>query len=268
MTAMKIAVLGAAGRMGQTLTRVLSETEGCVVAGGLEAKGSPYIGRDIGELAGVEPAGVAITDDPMSLFVSVDAVLDFTTPKATTSFAGLAAQARIVHVIGTTGFNQDDEAKIAAAARHATIIKAGNMSLGVNLLASLTKQVATALGPEFDIEILEMHHRHKRDAPSGTSLLLGNAAAAARGVSLQEKGVHTRDGDVGPRREGDIGFAALRGGDVVGEHTVIFAGPGERIELSHIATDRGIFARGAVRAALWGRGRGPGLFSMADVLGL
>ncbi|HLC08760.1 MAG TPA: 4-hydroxy-tetrahydrodipicolinate reductase [Methyloceanibacter sp.] len=268
MTAMRIAVLGAGGRMGQTLTRVLSETEGCVVAGGLEAKGSPYIGRDIGELAGVEPAGVAITDDPMSLFASVDAVLDFTSPKATTTFAGLAAQARIVHVIGTTGFTQDDEAKIAAAARHATIIKAGNMSLGVNLLASLTQQVAKALGPEFDIEILEMHHRHKRDAPSGTSLLLGNAAAAARGVSLAEKGVRTRDGDVGPRRGGDIGFAVLRGGDVVGEHKVIFAGPGERIELAHIATDRGIFARGAVRAALWGRGRGPGLYSMADVLGL
>jgi 4-hydroxy-tetrahydrodipicolinate reductase len=124
------------------------------------------------------------------------------------------------------------------------------------------------LGPEFDVEILEMHHRHKRDAPSGTSLLLGNAAASARGVSLAEKGVRTRDGDVGPRREGDIGFATLRGGDVVGEHKVIFAGPGERIELAHIATDRGIFARGAVKAALWGRGRGPGLFSMADVLGL
>jgi 4-hydroxy-tetrahydrodipicolinate reductase len=265
---MKIAVLGAGGRMGQTLTRVLAETEGCVIAGGLEAKGSPCVGRDIGEFAGLAPAGIVITDDPMSLFASVDAVLDFTSPKATTIFAGLAAQARIVHVIGTTGFTPDDEAKIAAAARHATIVKAGNMSLGVNLLTSLTKQVAKALGPEFDIEILEMHHRHKRDAPSGTSLLLGNAAAEGRGISLAEKAVRTRDGDVGPRRDGDIGFAALRGGDVVGEHKVIFAGPGERIELSHIATDRGIFARGAVRAALWGRGRGPGLFSMADVLGL
>ena len=254
--------------MGQTLTRVLSETEGCVIAGGVDTKGAPCIGRDIGEFAGLEPVGVTITDDPMPLFANVDAVLDFTSPKATTTFAGLAAQARIVHVIGTTGFTPDDEAKIAAAARHATIIKAGNMSLGVNLLASLTKQVAKALGPEFDIEILEMHHRHKRDAPSGTSLLLGNAAAEARGISLAERSVRTRDGDVGPRRDGDIGFAALRGGDVVGEHKVIFAGPGERIELAHIATDRGIFARGAVRAALWGRGRGPGLYSMADVLGL
>jgi len=254
--------------MGQTLTRVLSETEGCVIAGGVDTKGAACIGRDIGEVAGLEPIGVSITDDAIPLFASVDGVLDFTSPKATATFAGLAAQARIVHVIGTTGFTQDDEAKIAAAARHATIIKAGNMSLGVNLLASLTKQVAKALGPEFDIEILEMHHRHKRDAPSGTSLLLGNAAAEARGISLADKGVWTRKGDVGPRNDGDIGFAALRGGDVVGEHKVIFAGPGERIELAHIATDRGIFARGAVRAALWGRGRGPGLYSMADVLGL
>ena len=184
------------------------------------------------------------------------------------AFAALSAQARIVHVIGTTGLSAADEAKIEAAARHATIVKAGNMSQGVNLLAVLTAEVARALGPEFDIEILEMHHRHKRDAPSGTSLMLGRAAAGGREVSLQERGVKVRDGDVGPRREGDIGFAALRGGDVVGEHRVIFAGPGERIELAHIATDRGIFARGAVKAALWARGKEPGLYSMRDVLGL
>lgn len=268
MSEMKIAVLGAAGRMGQALTRVLAETPGCAVAGALEAKGSPAIGRDVGELAGLEPLGVAVTDDPLPLFAHVDGVLDFTTPASTTAFAALSAQSRIVHVIGTTGLAEADEAKIEAAARHATIVKAGNMSMGVTLLAALTAQVAGALGPEFDIEILEMHHRHKRDAPSGTSLLLGRAAAEARDISLGERGVRTRDGDVGPRREGDIGFAALRGGDVVGEHRVIFAGPGERIELAHIATDRGIFARGAVRAALWARGRAPGLYSMRDVLGL
>jgi 4-hydroxy-tetrahydrodipicolinate reductase len=254
--------------MGQALTRVLAETPGCVVAGGIEAKGSPSVGRDIGEVAGLEPLGVAIGDDPLPLFAHVDGVLDFTSPASTVEFATLSAQARIVHVIGTTGLQPPDEAKIAAAARHATIVKAGNMSQGVNLLAVLTAQVARALGPEFDVEILELHHRHKRDAPSGTSLMLGRAAAGAREVSLEERGVRTRDGDVGPRREGDIGFAALRGGDVVGEHRVIFAGPGERIELAHIATDRGIFARGAVKAALWARGRGPGLFSMQDVLGL
>lgn len=254
--------------MGQALTRVIAATPGCAVAGAIEAKGSPHVGRDAGEIAGLAPLGIAISDDPLPVFAHIDGVLDFTTPASTVAFAGLSAQARIVHVIGTTGLSAADEAKIEAAARHATIIKAGNMSQGVNLLAALAARVAEALGPEFDIEILEMHHRHKRDAPSGTSLLLGRAMAEARGVSLEERGVRTRDGDVGPRREGDIGFAALRGGDMVGEHRVIFAGPGERIELAHIATDRGIFARGAVKAALWARGRAPGLYAMTDVLGL
>jgi 4-hydroxy-tetrahydrodipicolinate reductase len=268
MSDMRIAVLGAAGRMGQALTRALAETPGCVVAGGLEPKGSPAVGQDIGTVAGIDPLGVAITDDPLALFAHADGVVDFTTPKATVEFAGLAAQARIVHVIGTTGFSDDELAKIEAAARHAAIVKAGNMSMGVNLMAALTARVAETLGPEFDIEILEMHHRHKRDAPSGTSLMLGAAAAKGRGVSLAENSVRTRDGETGPRRQGDIGFASLRGGDVVGEHRVIFAGPGERIELAHIASDRGIFARGAVRAALWARKKPPGLYSMADVLGL
>jgi 4-hydroxy-tetrahydrodipicolinate reductase len=268
MSDMKIAVLGAAGRMGQALTRVLADTPGCVVAGGIEAKGSPYVGGDVGEVAGLEPLGIAITDDPLPVFAQVDGVLDFTTPASTVAFAELSAQARLVHVIGTTGLSEADDAAIEAAARHATIVKAGNMSQGVNLLAVLTARVAAVLGSEFDIEILEMHHRHKRDAPSGTSLMLGRAAADARRVSLEERGVRTRDGETGPRHEGDIGFAALRGGDVVGEHRVIFAGPGERIELAHIATDRGIFARGAVKAALWARDKGPGLFSMQDVLGL
>ncbi|MGZ5862008.1 MAG: 4-hydroxy-tetrahydrodipicolinate reductase, partial [Methyloceanibacter sp.] len=264
----KIAVLGAAGRMGQALTRAVVATPGCVLAAALETKGSPSIGRDAGELAGLAPLGVAVTDDPLPVFASVDGVLDFTIPAATVAFAALAAQARIVQVIGTTGLSEDDLAKLDAAARHATIVKAGNMSLGVNLLAGLTARVAQILDADFDIEIVEMHHRHKRDAPSGTSLMLGEAAARGRGVSLKDRSVRSRDGDIGPRREGDIGFVSMRGGDVVGEHRVIFAGPGERIELAHIATDRGIFARGAVRAALWGRGRGPGLYSMADVLGL
>ena len=268
MSDMRIAVLGAAGRMGQSLTRALAETPGCTVAGGVEVKGSAAIGQDIGAVAGLEPLGHAITDDPLPLFAHIDGVLDFTLPKPTIEYAALAAQARIVHVIGTTGFSDGDLAKLEAAARHATIVKAGNMSMGVNLMAALTEQVARTLGPEFDIEILEMHHRHKRDAPSGTSLMLGDAAAKGRNVALGDKSVRTRDGDTGPRREGDIGFAALRGGDVVGEHKVIFAGPGERIEIAHIASDRGIFARGAVKAALWGRGKPPGLYSMADVLGL
>ena len=254
--------------MGQALMRVIAETPGCAVAGAIEVKGSPHVGRDAGEIAGLAPLGIAISDDPLPVFAHIDGVLDFTTPASTVAFAGLSAQARIVHVIGTTGLSAADEAKIEAAARHATLVKAGNMSQGVNLLAALAARVAEALGPEFDIEILEMHHRHKRDAPSGTSLLLGRAMAEARGVSLEERGVRTRDGDGGPRREGDIGFAAARGGDMVGEHRVIFAGPGERIELAHIASNRGIFARGAVKAALWARGRAPGLYAMTDVLGL
>ena len=268
MSDMRIAVLGAGGRMGQALTRALHGTPGCKIAGGIEAKGSPAVGCDLGEIAGLETLGIPVTDDPLPLFADVDGVLDFTLPKATVEFAALAAQARIVHVIGTTGLSGEDLAKLDAAARHATIVKAGNMSMGVNLLAALTARVAETLGPEFDIEILEMHHRHKRDAPSGTSLMLGEAAASGRAVSLAERGVKTREGDTGPRREGDIGFAALRGGDVVGEHRVIFAGPGERIELAHIASDRGIFARGAVRGALWAHGKPPGLYSMSDVLGL
>jgi 4-hydroxy-tetrahydrodipicolinate reductase len=268
MSEMKIAVLGAAGRMGQSLARAVAATEGCVLAGGVEAKSSPAVGRDLGEVAGLGPLGIPITDDPLPLFAEIDGVLDFTAPTATVAFAGLAAQARIVHVIGTTGLSPDDMATIEAAARHAAIVKAGNMSLGVNLLAGLTERVARTLGPEFDIEILELHHRHKRDAPSGTALMLGEAAASGRGVALKDHAVRSREGDVGPRREGDIGFAVMRGGDVVGEHKVIFAGDGERIELVHVATDRGIFARGAVRAALWARGQEPGLYSMADVLGL
>ena len=268
MSEMKLAVLGAAGRMGQTLARAIAATQGCVLAAGIEVKGSPAVGRDLGEVAGLGPLGIPITDDPLPVFAEVHGVLDFTAPKATVAFAGLAAQARIVDVIGTTGLSADDQAKIEAAARHAAIVEAGNMSLGVNLLASLTAKVARALGPEFDIEIVELHHRHKRDAPSGTALLLGAAAASGRGIALKDHAARARDGDVGPRREGDIGFAALRGGDVVGEHKVIFAGPGERIELAHIATDRGIFAQGAIRAALWARGQGPGLYSMQDVIGL
>ena len=180
MSDMKIAVLGVAGRMGQALTRALHETPGCTIAGGLEVKGSSAVGQDLGEVAGIEHLNIPITDDPLPLFAHVDGVLDFTLPQATVAFAALAAQARIAHVIGTTGFSGDDLDKLEAAARHATLVKAGNMSMGVNLLAALTARVAATLGPEFDIEVLEMHHRHKRDAPSGTSLMLGEAAAKGR----------------------------------------------------------------------------------------
>ncbi|MBL8580245.1 MAG: 4-hydroxy-tetrahydrodipicolinate reductase [Mesorhizobium sp.] len=266
---MGLVVVGAAGRMGLTLVRAIASIPGAKVAAAIERKGSSDIGRDVGELAGLGPIGVKITDDPLPAFAKADGVLDFTAPAATTEFAGYAAQARIVHVIGTTGCSAADDAKIAAAARHATIVKSGNMSLGVNLLAVLVEQAARALDPEdFDIEILEMHHKHKVDAPSGTALLLGEAAARGRAIALADNSVRVRDGHTGARDAGAIGFATLRGGSVVGDHSVILAGPGERITLSHHAEDRAIFARGAVKAALWARDKKAGLYSMRDVLGL
>jgi 4-hydroxy-tetrahydrodipicolinate reductase len=266
---MGLVVVGAAGRMGQALIRAIHSIPGAAVAAAIERKGSPQIGQDAGQLAGVGTLGVPISDDPLPAFAKADGVLDFTMPAASVEFAGYAAQARIVHVIGTTGCTAEDDAKIAAAARHATIVKSGNMSLGVNLLAVLVEQAAKALGPEdFDIEVLEMHHRHKVDAPSGTALLLGEAAARGRAIGLAENSVRIRDGHTGARKPGTVGFATLRGGSVVGDHSVILAGTGERITLSHHAEDRAIFARGAVKAALWARGKKAGLYSMRDVLGL
>ena len=269
MSDMGLVVVGAAGRMGQALVRAIANVPGAKVVAAIERKGSEAVGRDVGELAGLGPIGVSITDDPLPAFAKADGVLDFTAPAATVEFAGYAAQARIVHVIGTTGCGPDDNAKIEAAARHATIVKSGNMSLGVNLLAVLVEQAARALDAEdFDIEVLEMHHKHKVDAPSGTALLLGEAAAKGRAIALAEKSVRVRDGHTGALKAGTIGFATLRCGSVVGDHSVILAGPGERITLSHHAEDRAIFARGAVKAALWGRGKKAGLYSMRDVLGL
>ncbi|MBT9292805.1 4-hydroxy-tetrahydrodipicolinate reductase [Prosthecodimorpha staleyi] len=268
MADMRLIVVGAAGRMGKTLIRTIAGMEGVTVAGAVERAGSPEIGRDAGLLAGLEPLGVTVTDDPLPLFAAAEGVLDFTRPAATLEFAELAAQARIVHVIGTTGLSDADNDRIRAAARHAVVVKSGNMSLGVNLLALLVRQAARALDADFDIEVVEMHHRMKVDAPSGTALMLGEAAARGRGIDLGDHAVRSRDGHTGARRRGDIGFATLRGGTVIGEHAVVLAGEFERVELVHKAEDRSIFARGAVKAALWGRGRKPGLYSMADVLGL
>jgi 4-hydroxy-tetrahydrodipicolinate reductase len=268
MADMRLVVVGAAGRMGRTLIRVIAETPGVVLSGAVERAAAPELGQDAGQLAGLGPNGILLSDDPLPLFAEAEGVLDFTTPAATVAFAELTAQARIVHIIGTTGCTPDDDAKIGAAARHAAIVKSGNMSLGVNLLAILVRQAAKALDADFDIEVLEMHHRHKVDAPSGTALLLGRAAAEGRGIDLADHSVRVRDGHTGARRRGDIGFATLRGGSVIGEHSVLLSGEGETIELAHRATDRAIFARGAVKAAMWGRGRKPGLYTMADVLGL
>jgi 4-hydroxy-tetrahydrodipicolinate reductase len=265
---MKLAIMGAGGRMGKALVRLLHEMPNCTVSGGTEPEGSPFLGADIGEVAGLGKLGIPITRDPLELFVRSEGVLDFTTPEATAEHATLAAQARIVHVIGTTGLSHEQDERVQAAARHAVIVKSGNMSLGVNLLAALVRKAAAMLDADFDVEIVEMHHRMKVDAPSGTALLLGEAVAAGRRIALDAHNVRGRDGHTGVRKRGDIGFAALRGGDVVGDHTVIFAGAGERLEFSHRASDRLIFARGAVAAALWGQGKPPGLYSMEDVLGL
>ena len=268
MADMRLIIAGAAGRMGRALIRLVGETDGLTLCGALEHEGSPSLGQDAGRLAGGPDSGVLVSDEALPLVVEADGIIDFSTPATSVALLALAAQARIVHVIGTTGFASDDLAKLKAAARHATIVRSGNMSLGVNLLAALTRQTARVLGTSFDVEIVEMHHRMKVDAPSGTALMLGEAAAEGLGVQLADSAVRGRDGVTGARASATIGFAALRGGTVVGDHSVIFAGEGERIELSHRAEDRAIFARGALKAAMWARGRKPGLYSMADVLGL
>ncbi len=268
MADMRLIVAGAGGRMGRTLVQAITAIEGATLAGAVEAPGSAVIGRDAGELAGLGKNGIIVDAEVAPLLEAADGLMDFTVPAATMAFAELAARKGCVHVIGTTGLGAEDEKLLAQAAKRAVIVKSGNMSMGVNLLAALVERVAKTLDAEFDVEILEMHHNRKVDAPSGTALMLGRAAAAGRGVDLEARAVRVRDGHTGARSAGDIGFASLRGGTVVGDHTVIFAGPAERIELTHRAEDRMIFARGAVRAALWARGRPPGLYSMADVLGL
>lgn len=268
MTDMRLVVVGAAGRMGRMLVKEVHEAQGCVLAAAVERPGSSMLGQDAGVLAGLPANGVLVAEDAAAAFAAGDAVLDFTTPDSTVAFAALAAQVGIAHVVGTTGLESRHLAALEAAARQAAIIRSGNMSLGVNLLAALVRKVAATLGTDWDIEIVEMHHRMKVDAPSGTAVLLGEAAAQGRAVDLAEKRIAVRDGHTGAREPGTIGFATLRGGTAVGDHKVVFAGMGERLELSHIAEDRSLFAQGAVKAALWSKGRAPGLYSMADVLGL
>ena len=262
-----IVVTGVSGRMGQMLVQTVQDSPRARLVGALERPGHAWVGQDVGAAMGGPGIGVMVEDDPLPAFARAQAVIDFTAPAATVAFAGLAAQARAVHVIGTTGLTTEDIARLDAAARHAVIVRAGNMSLGVNLLVGLTRRVAAALDTDFDIEIVETHHRHKVDAPSGTALMLGEAAAEGRGVALDRVADRGRDGITGARTPGAIGFAAIRGGDVVGEHDVIFAADGERIVLRHLATDRRIFARGALTAALWGQDKAPGHYDMAAVLG-
>jgi 4-hydroxy-tetrahydrodipicolinate reductase len=265
---MRLIVAGAGGRMGRTLVKAISETPGLALVGATEGETSPFLGQDSGVLAGLPPNRVIVTSEVRPLTLAADGILDFTVPYATVKLAALAAETKIAHIIGTTGMSAADDAVVAEAAKTTAIVKSGNMSLGVNLLAVLTRQVAQALDEVFDIEIVEMHHNKKVDAPSGTALLLGEAAAQGRKIDLATHSERGRDGHTGARKAGSIGFASLRGGDVAGEHTVIFAGPNERIELTHKATDRMIFARGALKAAQWAHGKPPGLYSMLDVLGL
>lgn len=264
----RIGVVGAAGRMGQMLVREIAGTRGAVLGGGTEAPGNAALGKDPGELAGCGPTNTRIGADPAALFAACDAVIDFTVPAASLAHARLAAAAGKAHVIGTTGFSVEDEKAIAEAATRAPIVKAPNMSLAVNLLMALTERVAASLGPDYDIEIFEIHHKHKVDAPSGTALGLGQAAARGRAIDFQANAVRARDGHTGPRQEGTIGFSVARGGAEIGDHTVMFCGGADRIELTHKAHSRGIYAAGAVRAALWLAGRKPGLYTMKDVLGL
>ena len=268
MADMRLIVAGAGGRMGRALVRVISETPGAVLAGALEAPGSELLGKDAGVLAGLPENGVKLSADLWALSANADGILDFTVPAATIANVAIAAERGLVHVVGTTGLSASDMAVIKSVTSRAIVVQSGNMSLGVNLLAALVKRVAQSLDESFDIEILEMHHKAKIDAPSGTALMLGEAAAAGRGVDLHTHSARGRDGDTGARRPGDIGFAALRGGTVTGDHSVIFAGAMERIELTHRAEDRTMFAQGAVKAALWAQGKKPGFYTMTDVLGL
>jgi 4-hydroxy-tetrahydrodipicolinate reductase len=265
----KIGIVGCAGRMGQMLVSEVLAGDGLILSGGTERPGGDAVGRDLGELMGRGCLGVTIGSDAKALFALSDVVIDFTAPAAVAVHAQMAAETRTAYVVGTTGLAADQTATLRQAATRTAVVWAPNMSVGVNLLFSVVEQMAGLLDPAtYDIEILEMHHRHKVDAPSGTALGLGQAAARGRGVELDAVWQKTRDGFTGPRKAGDIGFATLRGGDVVGDHTVVFAADGERIEISHKASSRGVFAKGAVRAARWVHGRPPGLYSMKDVLGL
>jgi len=268
MAGTKMGVVGCGGRMGRMLVAEIAATEGCSVAGGSEAPGSGYVNQDIGELAGIGRIGIPIGETVEKLMRDSDVVLEFTSPAATAEHAELAADLGTAMVIGTTGLSAEQGERVREAARHIPIVWAPNMSLGVNVLLSIVEEVAKRLGPDWDVEIIEMHHRGKVDAPSGTALALGHAVAAGRGVALEAVEQRGRDGITGPRRTGDIGFAALRGGDTTGDHHVVFAGAGERLELTHRATTRAIYAKGAVRAARWVVGRPPGVYGLKEMLGL
>lgn len=265
--ALAVGVFGSTGRMGRMVARAVTEADGMTVAKAADRPGSADIGADIGVLAGLGRLDVAVTDE-VDAVLDVDVAIDFTLPEATLAHAARAAALGTPLVIGTTGLSNEQEAILAGHAETTAIVYAPNMSLGVNLLLAVLEQVSAALDDAWDIEIVEMHHNRKVDAPSGTAIGLGRAAAKGRGRAFDDVAVLSREGHTGPREAGQIGFATLRGGDVVGDHTVIFAGAGERVEIGHKASGREVFAAGAVRATRWVAGRTPGLYSMKDVLGI
>lgn len=265
---LQIAVFGISGRMGRALLTAIDELPNAALGGGTASATSQWLGKDASEAAGGAKRNVLIEADPAAALRNAQVAIDFTLPEATTTNLAACVAARCPLVIGTTGHAESVRAQIAAAAEQIPIVMAPNMSLGVNLLLKLVELAATKLDADYDIEVFEAHHRHKKDAPSGTALALGSAAANGRDVKLAEAAEYSRHGITGARKRGAIGFSVFRGGDVVGDHTVTFAGIGERIELTHRASDRLAFARGAVRAAQWLTGQTPGLYSMQDVLGL
>jgi 4-hydroxy-tetrahydrodipicolinate reductase len=265
---MRVAVPGAAGRMGQSIVRVLAETPGAELIAAVERAGHPALGQDAGVLAGLAPGGVALGSSVDEALARADVWIDFTTPAATAQAAERAAARGVRVVAGTTGLGEAERRAIEAAARRVAVVLSPNMSVGVNVLLKLLAEAARALGDGYDVEIVEAHHRQKRDAPSGTALRMAEVLANALGRDLAAEARHGRSGDVGPRTAKEIGVLAVRGGDVVGDHTAHFLGLGERIEITHRASSRETFARGAVRAALWLADRAPGLYDMQDVLGL
>ncbi len=267
MSPIRLAVAGASGRMGRVLIRLIHEAPDLALAGALESPASAHLGTDAGDLAGTGSLDCAITDDLPTALAACDGLIDFTAPAGTLAALDHTLHAGVCHIIGTTGFTDVEQSRIEAAAHRIPIVKAGNFSLGVAVLCTLVERAARVLGPDFDIEIAEMHHRHKQDAPSGTALMIGEAAARGRNTALKDARLPAREGITGARAPGGIGFAALRGGSVIGEHTALLAGPAERLALTHIAEDRSLFARGALAAARWAHGRAPGLYGMSDVLG-
>ncbi|MGM0694604.1 MAG: 4-hydroxy-tetrahydrodipicolinate reductase [Pseudomonadota bacterium] len=265
----RIAIVGVAGRMGRTLVNAVQQDAGATLAGGIVEPGSSLVGADIGELAGLGKLGVAAVDALDDLAADVEVLIDFTAPQVTLANLAFCAEHGKRIVIGTTGLNDEELAELDAFRDRVPMVFAPNMSVGVNLTLKLLETAAKALGDEgYDIEVIEAHHRHKVDAPSGTALKMGEVVADSLGRTLKEHGVFAREGQCGPRSDKEIGFATVRAGDIVGEHTVMFATEGERIEITHKASSRMTFAKGAVRAARWVTGQASGRYSMQDVLGL